>query len=61
MQHTVHMAVDEEKIRRCYPILKQLRVHLDESALVRQVIRQQSQGYFLAYLESESEIRSRAG
>ena len=61
MQHTIHMAADEEKIRRCYPILKQLRVHLDESMLVRQVIRQQAQGYFLAYLESENEIRSVAG
>ena len=38
---------------RCYPVLKQLRLHLDESALVSQVMRQQAQGYFLAYLESE--------
>jgi GNAT superfamily N-acetyltransferase len=61
MQHTVHVAADEEEIRRCYPVLRQLRPHLDESALVRQVIRQQAQGYFLAYLESETEIRSVAG
>src|SRR5260370_38722204 len=61
MQHTIHVAADEEEIRRCYPVLKQLRLHLEESALVRQVIRQQAQGYFLAYLESESQIRSVAG
>ena len=61
MEHTIHLAADEEKIRRCYPVLKQLRVHLDESALVSQVIRQQAQGYYLAYLESEDEIRSVAG
>ena len=61
MQHIVQVAADEEEIRRCHPVLKQLRVHLDESALVRQVIRQQTQGYFLAYLESESKIRSVAG
>src|ERR1700747_3256176 len=61
MQHTIHVATDEEEIRRCYPVLKQLRPHLHESALVRQVTRQQAQGYFLAYLESESQIRSVAG
>src|SRR3974377_2365684 len=61
MQHTIHVAADEEEIRRCYPVLKQLRLHLDESVLVRRVIRQQAQGYFLAYLESENEIRSVAG
>ena len=61
MQHTVNLAADEEQIRRCYPILSQLRTHLDESALVKQVIRQQAQGFLLAYLESEGEIRSVAG
>ena len=60
MQH-ICVAADEEEIRRCYPVLKQLRLHLDESALVSQVIRQQAQGYFLVYLESENEIRSVAG
>jgi GNAT superfamily N-acetyltransferase len=61
MEHTIHVAVDEEKIRRCYPVLRQLREHLDESALLSQVIRQQAQGYYLAYLESENQIRSVAG
>ena|SRR5271166_251187 len=61
MQHTIYVASDEEEIRRCCPVLKQLRLHLDESALVNQVIRQQAQGYILAYLESEKEIRSVAG
>ena len=61
MEHTIHVAADEGKIRRCYPVLKMLREHLDESSLVRQVIGQQAQGYFLAYLESECEIRSVAG
>ena len=61
MQHIVNMAADERDIRRCYPVLRQLRTHLDESALVKQVVRQQAQGYFLAYLESEGEIRSVAG
>ena len=61
MQHIVNVAADEEDIRRCYPVLRQLRTHLDESALIKQVVRQQAQGYFLAYLESEGEIRSVAG
>ena len=61
MQHIVNVAADEQDIRRCYPVLRQLRTHLDESALVKQVVRQQAQGYFLAYLESEGEIRSVAG
>jgi len=61
MRHIVNIAADEEEIRRCYPVLSQLRTHFDESALVKQVVRQQTQGYLLAYLESEGEIRSVAG
>ena len=61
MQYVIHVAAGEEEIRRCFPVLKQLRLHLDESAMVRQVMRQQAQGYFLAFLESESEVRSVAG
>jgi GNAT superfamily N-acetyltransferase len=61
MEYTIHVAADERSIRRCYPVLRQLREHLDESSLVRQVIRQQAQGYYLAYLESEKQIRSVAG
>ena len=61
MQYVIQMAANEEEIRRCFPVLKQLRLHLDESTLVRQVTRQQAQGYFLAFLESELEIRAVAG
>jgi len=61
MRHIVNIASDEEEIRRCYRVLSQLRTHFDESGLVKQVVRQQAQGYFLAYLESEGEIRSVAG
>ena len=33
---------DHESIRRCYPVMAQLRLHLDESAFCEQVERRES-------------------
>ena len=52
---------DAEK-RACFPVLRQLRVHLtDEAAFLEQVSRQAAQGYRLAYLEDGGEVRAVAG
>jgi GNAT superfamily N-acetyltransferase len=51
-----------EDIRRCYPVMRELRIHItDEANFVERVQRQQKRGYCLAFLESEGEVRAAAG
>jgi GNAT superfamily N-acetyltransferase len=51
-----------EDIRRCFPVMRELRTHIaDEENFVQRVLRQQKQGYRLAFLESEGEVRAVAG
>jgi GNAT superfamily N-acetyltransferase len=51
-----------EDIRRCYPVMRELRTYItDETNFVERVQRQQKQGYCLAFLESEREVRAVAG
>jgi GNAT superfamily N-acetyltransferase len=61
MPTTVKLALEEADIRRCCPVLRQLRPHLDESEMVGQILRQQVSGYQLAYCEREQEILAVAG
>jgi GNAT superfamily N-acetyltransferase len=58
---TIALACTEEEIRRCFSVLQQLRTHLDEPTMLAQILRQQADGYLLAYCESDDEIRSVAG
>ena len=48
-------------ILRCYPVMSQLRPHIREDEFVERVSRLQKQGYRLAYLEADSQIRALAG
>lgn len=57
----VALATSETELARCFPVMAQLRPHLSKEEFVRQVNRQQQDGYRLAYLEDEGEIRSLAG
>jgi GNAT superfamily N-acetyltransferase len=51
-----------DDVRRCFQVMHELRTHLvDEKEFVERVQRQQKQGYQLALLESEGEIRAVAG
>ncbi len=55
-------ATHVEQIRRCFPVMRQLRTHLaTEGEFVDRVFRQQKQGYHLAYLENAGEVRAVAG
>ncbi len=48
---------ERDEIRRCYPVMEQLRPHLDETAFCAQVARQfATERYHLAALESEGAI-----
>ena len=61
MPAIIEIAFNETEIKRCCAVLRQLRPHLEEGAMMRQIIRQQAAGYLLAYCESEHMIRSVAG
>jgi GNAT superfamily N-acetyltransferase len=61
---TSHIVIAQtpEQIRRCFPVMRELRTHLDnEDKFIERVTRQQKDGYLLAYLEAENEVRAVAG
>lgn len=55
-------ATTEDEIRRCFPVMRELRPHFDdEKKFVERVQFQQQSGYLLAFVESDNEIRAVAG
>lgn len=61
MTSHIRLADTQEDITRCFPVMVELRPHLDEAAFIEQVQRQQREGYRLACLEEEGEVRACAG
>ncbi|HEY1065228.1 MAG TPA: GNAT family N-acetyltransferase [Pirellulales bacterium] len=61
MQTFIAHAETNSAILRCYPVMVQLRPHLQSAEFVERVTRQLTQGYRLAYLEAEGEVRAVAG
>jgi GNAT superfamily N-acetyltransferase len=57
----IAVAADELDITRCYPVMAELRPHLDEDTFIRQVQRQQEDGYLLVYGEVGGEVVACAG
>lgn len=58
----IALAVAPSAIERCHPVMLELRpLHSDLGEFVRQVQRQHIEGFQLAYLEAEGEVRSVAG
>jgi len=58
----IGIAETPKDLGRCFPVMGELRTHItDEASFVERVLRQQKQGYQLAFLESEGEIRAVAG
>ena len=58
----IAVAATPEDLRRCYPIMRELRIHIvDEKEFVERVLRQQKQGYQLAFVEADGEVRAVAG
>jgi len=58
----IAIAATEEMIHRCFPVMRELRTHItDEQTFLERVLRQQKQGYQLAFVESDGEVRAVAG
>lgn len=59
---SIRVASEDFEIKKCFPVMQELRPHLVEAEFV-DCIRRQSQhsGYQLAYLEDEGDPRAVAG
>ena len=53
---TIFLATTPEEIERCFPVMSQLRPHLEPGRFVETVQRQQAGGYQLAALEAEGRV-----
>ncbi len=61
MTFTIADAEDAHSIARCFPVMVQLRPHLDAVTFVERVQHQRREGYRLAYLECEGTVRAVGG
>lgn len=57
----IALAETDEQFLRCYPVMAELRPHLNEAQFMAAVQRQQREGYQLLYLEDAGEVRALAG
>ena len=61
-QFRIAIATTPEEIQRCHAVMRELRTQLtDPEKFVERVQRQQRDGYLLAFLEAEGEVRAVAG
>ena len=62
MTKQIKVGETDEEIAGCFPVMAELRPHLDEGEFIRRVKRQRSAaGYELAFLEDEGEVKAVAG
>lgn len=58
----IQIATTYDQIQSCYAVMQQLRPHLiKQQEFVEQVQRQLKEGYHLAYIEVDGEIKALAG
>ncbi|TVQ18420.1 MAG: GNAT family N-acetyltransferase [Leptolyngbya sp. DLM2.Bin15] len=57
----IQFARSDLDIAQCFPIMVQLRPHLDPAEFVSQVQRQQQVGYHLVYLDVDEAVQAIAG
>ena len=58
----IGIAETAQELRHCFPVMRDLRTQItDEESFIERVLRQQKQGYQLAFLESEGDVRAVAG
>lgn len=62
MQFKIAEALTAAEMARCFPVMRQLRMHVeDEHEFVEQVERQRADGYRIAFLEDGRGVRAVAG
>ncbi|MEX2541680.1 MAG: GNAT family N-acetyltransferase [Trueperaceae bacterium] len=58
---SVRLAVDDDEINACFPVMRELRTHLDKGSFLSRVRTQEKQGYRLAYVRRDGECVAVAG
>ena len=58
---SIKIAESDEEIRRCFPVMKQLRETLTASEFMERVAEQEREGYKLAFVEREGQVAGVAG
>jgi GNAT superfamily N-acetyltransferase len=58
---TIRLAESDRDVDRAFPVMAQLRPHLEAAAFVSTVRRQAVDGFRLAILEDDGEVRAAAG
>ena len=58
---SVHLAESDAEIAACFPVMHQLRPHLEQASFVSRVRELQREGYALAYVRDAGEVVSVAG
>jgi GNAT superfamily N-acetyltransferase len=53
---TIRLAETDLDIARCFPVMQQLRPHLEAGGFVARVRRMQGEGFALAFLEDEAAV-----
>lgn len=62
MELKIAEAVTRDEIARCFPVMRQLRLHFnDEKTFIDQVERQRGDGYRMAFVEDAGQVRAVAG
>jgi GNAT superfamily N-acetyltransferase len=59
--HTIRIAETAAEIAHCFPVMAQLRPHLEREEFITRVQRQMADGYRLAYLSVDSSVKAVAG
>jgi GNAT superfamily N-acetyltransferase len=61
-KYRIANAKTREDVRRCFPVMRELRPHFKSAdKFIQQVLRQQRDGYLLAFLEANGQVRAAAG
>ena len=61
MNPSIQIAETDQQIDACYPIMRELRDHLQMETFVTRIRYQQSSGYILAYLEDDGIVAAVSG
>lgn len=59
--HSICLAQTDEQIARCFAVMSELRPYLEETQFVARVRALKTEGFELAFLEADSEVKAVAG
>lgn len=58
---SIRVAATDRDLRRVFPVIQELRRHLDEDTFVAMAQRQASHGYRIAFLTANGKVKAAAG